>query len=113
MPTLTFSIKRQSIKLAAAFLGLAVLAQDPLEPGQTPAPDEPRRLPNGTLQADAIRKADQEANLRDLERIRQLSAGITEMLEKTKGNVLSMRALRDMEEIEKLARRVRGRMRRY
>jgi hypothetical protein len=86
-------------------------AQDPYDPSQRR--EEERRLPDGTLQADAIRRADYEANLKDLARIRALTDGIEEMLKKSKGHVLSIQAMRDLEEIEKLAKRVRGRMRHY
>lgn len=78
-----------------------------------PEREEPKRLPDGRLWSEAVIKANHEANLKDLERMRNILDSVREELEKTKGHVLPIKALKDLEELEKLSRRVRGRMRRH
>ena len=48
-----------------------------------------------------------------LEKIRKLTEGVEGDLRKNDRHVLSLKALKDLDEIEKIARRVRNRMRRY
>ncbi len=76
-------------------------------------PNEPKRLPGGKSQSEEILKADHESNLKDLAEIQKLAAGIEEDLKKNDRHVLSLKSLKDLEAIEKMARRVRGRMKRY
>lgn len=117
MPILTSCISSKfsnwkGLALPSALLLLAATlgAQFP----QYPAEDEaPKRLPNGKLQSDEILKADYQANLKDLEQLRRLNEAIGEELEKNKGLVLSMKCMKDLEEIEKTAKRMRTRMKRY
>jgi len=75
--------------------------------------EEEKRLPNGKLQSEEILKADYQANLKDLEKMKKLVEGVEADLTKSKGNVLSMQAIRNLEELEKMAKRVRGRMQRF
>ncbi len=91
-------------------LSLTALAQFPPQPNDDP---EPKRLPNGKLQSEEILKADHKANLKDLELLRKLNDDIGAELEKNKGLVLSLKSVKDLEEIEKIAKRMRTRMKRY
>ncbi|MBI4891633.1 MAG: hypothetical protein HY821_13490 [Acidobacteria bacterium] len=111
---MTSFIRNQFTKpaLAALLLGLAAWAQFPDQPNPREKPEE-RRLPNGKLQSEAILKADYEANLKDLTSLRTRLNAVEEELKKTQGQVLSLKATKDLEEIEKTARRMRGRMTRY
>lgn len=114
MPTLTSSIIR--IKSSKPWLLFPLLLSAALAAQEFPAPPrdtEPKRLPNGRLQSEQILKADYEANLKDLDRMKKLVDGIGEVLKKNDRHVLSIKALKDLDEIERIARRVRGRMRRY
>lgn len=110
---LTASITRQCSKcLLAGFLIVApAAAQEPSLPAEHR--EEAKRLPNGRLQSDEILKADHESNLKDLAEIRRLTDNIEAELKKNDRHVLSLKNVRDLEQIEKLARRVRGRMQRY
>jgi hypothetical protein len=77
------------------------------------AQTEEKRLPNGKLQSEEILKADHEANLKDLDKMKKLVESVQADLTKNKGHVLSLQAVKDLEEVEKIARRVRGRMKRF
>lgn len=95
--------------LSSLALAGALWAQRPAGPGD----EDDRRLPNGKKQAEEILKADHKSNLKDLEQMRKLLDDVEADVKKSEGRVLSMKALKDLEEIEKLSRRVRGRMKRY
>jgi hypothetical protein len=90
----------------------------PLAAAQAPYParpgaEEPKKLPDGRLQSEAILKEDYEKNLKDLEQMRSLTGEIEEELKKNDRHVLSLKALKNLEEIEKVSRRIRQRMKRY
>ena len=81
----------------------------PTRPGE----EEPKKMPDGRLQSEVILKEDHKKNLEDLGKIRDLASGIEEELKKGDRHVLSLKALKDLEEIEKISRRIRQRMKRY
>ncbi|MGJ5819822.1 hypothetical protein [Paludibaculum fermentans] len=85
-------------------------AQFPQPPGEDP---EPKRLPNGKLQSEEILKADYKANLKDLAELRRLTDSIEEETKKNQGHVLALKTFKDLEEIEKIVKRMRTRMKRY
>lgn len=74
---------------------------------------EPVRMPNGTLQSDAILKVDHQASLKDAAQLQKLSLELTIELEKNDRHVLSMQALKKLDEMEKLVKRIRARMKRF
>ncbi len=45
--------------------------------------------------------------------MKKILESVQEEMEKSKGHVLSIKALKDLEELERLSRRVRDRMRRH
>ncbi len=114
MPIFTSFIRNQSSKLLLSGLlcSAAALAQFP-DPASPRAQSEEKRLPNGKLQSEEILKADHEANLKDLDKMKKLVEGVATELTKNKGHVLSLQAVKDLEEVEKISRRVRGRMKRF
>lgn len=69
------------------------------------------RLPNGKLQRDEILKADYEQNVKDAAELARLSAEFQLELEKSDRFVLSLGLLKKLDEIEKLTKRIRSRMR--
>jgi hypothetical protein len=91
---------------------LTVEAQLPNSP-QTPA-DGPGniRLPSGKLQRDEILKAEHQKNLEDASELMKLSEDLKIDIEKGDGQVLSLSALKKVDQIEKLAKRIRGRLKR-
>jgi hypothetical protein len=79
---------------------------------QPPADRDIPRLPNGKTQQEEILKADHERDLKDAAQLIELAEGLKEELEKNDQHVLSLSSLKKTEEIEKLAKRIRSRLRR-
>lgn len=96
--------------LVGALMAAGGRSQDPeLQP---PQPQERRdvRLPNGKRQSDEILKAEYRKNLDDAEELLKLSQALKDQLDKSDAFVLSLGAIRKTEDIEKLAKRIRGRL---
>jgi len=91
-------------------LALAMPAQPPpLHPRPGEEPEEVR-LPNGKLQRDEILKADFQKSLEDARALSKLADELKLALEKNDRYVLSIPTLKKTEEIERLARRIRDRL---
>ena len=70
------------------------------------------RLPNGKKQQDEILKADYEQNLKDARELVNIAKAFEQDLEKNDRFVLSLSSLKKLDDMEKLAKRIRGRMKR-
>jgi hypothetical protein len=103
-----FTIRRCAILLLGAGLTIAALPQRG-GPGQPP---QETRLPNGKLQSDEILKAEHAANVKDAAELSELADQLKLDLEKEDRFVLSMATIKKTDDIEKLAKRIRGRLRR-
>lgn len=77
-----------------------------------PREDQPARLPDGRSQTEEILKEEHKKSLRELEEIAKLSGEVKTELEKNDHHVVSLKALRQLDEIEKRVKRIRGRLRR-
>ncbi len=99
------------MSLLIATAASAGFSQEPFP--TTPDREAPRKLPDGRLQSEVILKEDYKKNLEDLDKIRGLASGIEDEFKKGDRHVLSLKALKDLEEIEKISRRIRQRMKRY
>lgn len=86
--------------------GLTLLAQ-------IRRPEEGPKLPDGRSQNEEILKAEHEKSLKDAGELIKLAEDLKIELEKNDRHVLSMGAVKKTEEIEKIAKRIRGRMKRY
>jgi hypothetical protein len=96
--------------LAVLGLGFAQLRRD----GPPPFSPDARgdiRLPNGKSQRDEILKAEHEANLKDAAKLADLAQELKEDLEKQDRFVLSLPTLKKTEDIEKLVKKIRSRLR--
>jgi hypothetical protein len=82
-------------------------------PAERPEPPEETRLPNGKLQRDEILKVEYEKSLEDSRELSRLADELKADLEKNDRYVLSIQTIKKTEEIEKLAKRIRGRMKRF
>ena len=92
------------------FSGLA--QQDPANPPLAPpAHQEDVRLPNGKSQREEILKAEYQQNLKDADKLVGMAQDLKESLEKDDRYVLSLATLKKTEDIEKLARKIRSRLR--
>ena len=105
-------MKRSSLLILVVLT--ALFAQYPPDSSNPPRrEDPPARLPNGKLQSDEILKDDFKKNLKDAQELIDLAESLKMGLEKGEQHVLSLGDIKKTEEIEKLAKRIRGRMRRY
>lgn len=69
------------------------------------------RLPNGKLQRDEILKAEYQDNLKDAARLVDMAQDLKESLEKDDRYVLSLATLKKTDDIEKLVKKIRSRLR--
>ena len=98
----------------AAILPLAPLAVHAQRGGRSPGSEieqEDTRLPNGKSQKDEILKAEHEQNLKDAAQLVELSEQLKEELEKNDRYVVSMSTVKKTDDIEKLVRKIRSRLR--
>jgi hypothetical protein len=106
------------LSLIVLFLG-ASFAQAPIPMPQRPVPPEAPgaendvRLPNGKLQRDEIAKADYKKNLDDAIELARLAEELRADLEKETAFVVSLKTIKKTEDIEKLERNIRGRLKRF
>ena len=99
-----------SLALVGLVLATLVFAQTRRAPDDQ---EEERQLPSGKSQQEEILKADHEKSLKDASRLVDLSQQLKTELEKNDRHVVSVTSIKNTEEIEKLAKRIRGRLRRY
>jgi hypothetical protein len=96
--------------LLTLFCAAPVFGQVPKETIHDPS--DPR-LPNGKSQKEEILKADHEKSLEDASKLMQLTEELKIELEKNDRHVLSVSTLKKLDDIEKLSKRIRSRLRRY
>jgi hypothetical protein len=99
--------------LLAALLLLSTVSLVSPQTAVTPGKSSDLRLPSGRLQRDEMMKADHAKNIEDAESLLKLSEELKTELEKNTQFVLSVSSIKKTEEIEKMAKRIRSRMRRY
>jgi hypothetical protein len=108
-------ISTNTLRIALLFsLSLALTAQQgPPERSLPPEPPEDLRLPNGKLQREEILKADYQKTLEDARALSKLADELKADLEKNDYNVLSIGTLKKTDDIDRLAKRIRDRLRRF
>jgi hypothetical protein len=93
---------------------LALQAQPPSPaPPITEAAPEDVRLPNGKLQRQEILKSDYQKSLDDARALSKLADQLKVDLEKNDYNVLSLATLKKVDEIDKLAKHIHDRLKRF
>ena len=75
------------------------------------AQQEDLKLPNGKSQRDEIIKAEHEQNIKDAARLVGMAEGLKADMEKNDPFVLSMDTLKKTDDIEKLVKKIRSRLR--
>lgn len=98
------------MSLAAASL----VALHPQQPRQRPNPNEEEqdtKLPNGKSQRDEILKNEHEQNIKDAALLVEMAEELKADLEKNDTFVLSMGTLKKTDDIEKLVKKIRARLR--
>jgi hypothetical protein len=96
--------------LATRFLPAQIRIPPPSEPDDIQ--DEPRGV-TGKRQQDAILAADYDRNLKDARDLIDLARSFELDLEKEDRYVLSVSSLKKLDDIEKITRRIRTRLKRY
>jgi hypothetical protein len=106
-------IGRGALVLSLFALGSLAVSQDP-----SPRPrsaererEEDVNLPSGKSQRDEILKAEREQNIKDANQLAELAGQLKEEIEKNDRFVFSISTLKKTDEIEKLVKRIRSRMR--
>ena len=96
------------------FAALAALAQQPGIPQDARLPPPPSPSPGlRRQQRDAISKQDYKDNLRDAAELVKLSQGLQASLERSGSFIVDANDIRIAEQIEKLAKNIRGRLKRF
>ena len=94
-----------------AFTMASVFAQQPQD--RTEKQSEDVRLPSGKMQKDEILKADYGKTLEDAAALLKAVEDLKIDLEKTDRYVLSLGTLKQLDNIEKLTKRIRSRIKHY
>src|ERR1044071_3288189 len=94
----------------AVTLSFAALFSLALSQGQQPT-QEDVKLPSGKSQRDEILKAEHEQNLKDAAQLVDLAQQLQQDLEKNERFVLSLSTLKKTDDIEKLVKKIRSRLR--
>jgi hypothetical protein len=71
------------------------------------------QLPNGKSQRDEILKSDRDQNIKDAAQLIELAQQLQQDIERNDRFVLSLSTLKKTDEIEKLVKKIRSRMRHY
>lgn len=110
-----FPMKLWFSRCAPALLLLAVSTVALSQRGggrPTGPPDEPDvRMPDGKSQKEEILKAEHQQNLKDAAELADLAEQLKADLEKNDRYILSMATLKKTDDIEKLVRKIRARLR--
>ena len=92
------------------FLGLA---QKPPVVPPAPGAEPDVQLPNGKSQREEMLKQDHKRNLEDAAAMAKLAEEVSEDLEKDDRFVVSVKTLKKLDDIEKLSKTIRGRLKRF
>ena len=103
---------RRIVLLFSLALGLTA-QQGPPERQLPPETPEEVRLPNGKLQREEILKADFQKNLEDARELSKLADELKASLEKSDYNVLAVGTLKKTDDIDRIARRIRDRLKHF
>ena len=108
------TLRRGAVTLSMALLFGAALAQQ--QPGDLPPVTPPGQhsdviLPSGKSQHDEILKAEHQENVKDAARLADLADELKQALDREDRFVFSLTTIKKTEEIEKLAKKIRSRMR--
>lgn len=95
---------------SAALLGEVQDQQEDRKIPLPPNPNEDTKLPNGRSQKDAIAKQEHEKALKDANELLDVAQQLRDELQKSGEHVISVSSVKKTEEIERLARRIRGRL---
>ncbi len=90
-------------------LALALFAQEHKPPIDDPATV---RLPDGKLQSEEILKAEHKRTVKEAQELVRLSQEVQQELDQNEHHVLSLGLLKKLDEIEKISKKMRVRLKR-
>jgi hypothetical protein len=99
--------------LLVPFFAFALFGQQPPLVPSAPGSTTDVQLPNGKSQHEEILKLEHKKNLEDAAAMAKLAEEVSEDLEKNDRYVMSLKTLKQLDEIEKLAKAVRARLKKY
>jgi hypothetical protein len=88
-------------------------APPPRSPNQRPSEPSPEGTPDAKTQREMIIKDDYKKNLKEAAELLKLAEDLKEDLENSDKNIVSVKAIKKTEDIEKLERSIRSRLKRY
>jgi len=107
-------MKLLSLTLIIFCASFAQTPQDPTDRPKFPGHDDVDvRLPNGKSQKEEIAKDDYKKNLEEASTLAKLAEELKAEIEKNDRHIVSVTSLKKTEDIEKLAKNIRGRLKRY
>ena len=104
-------LRRCALVLSFAAVCCFALAQRGTPPSPSTQDETNPRLPNGKAQRDEILKAEHQQNLKDAAQLADLAEQLKVDLEKDDLYVLSLSTLKRTDDIEKLVKKIRSRLR--
>ncbi len=109
------STRRTALLALAASALVTAQEQEPPNERQRgltlpPNPDEDQKLPNGKSQKDAIAKQEHEQALKDANDLIAVAQQLKAELQKAGDYVIPLSSVKKTEDIERLARKIRGRL---
>ena len=104
-------LRRCALVLSFAAVSCFALAQRGTRTQSETEDQADTRLPSGKMQRDEILKVEHEQNLKDAAQLADLAEQLKQELEKDDRYVLSISTLKKTDEIEKLVKRIRSRLR--
>jgi len=108
------NLRRRWLKLLPLAAGVRLLPAQtvrPQDPVPLPSTGEDTHLPNGKLQRDEILKSEYDQNLRDARDLMELTKSFELELEKSDRFVLSLGLLKKLDDVDRITKRIRNRMR--
>jgi hypothetical protein len=102
---------RCALGLPLAAIGWIALGQGPPERPAMTDPQQDVTLPNGKSQRAEILKSERQQNIKDAAQLVEMAKDLQQDIEKNESYVLSLSTLKKTDEIEKLVKRIRTRMR--
>lgn len=107
--------RRDALLTLATSAVVSARGQDPeddrrLHVPRAPNSDEDKKLPNGKSEKDEIAKDEHQRALNDAENLLSIAQDLRDELKKAGNYVVPVTSVKKTEEIEKLARRIRGRL---
>ena len=100
-----------ALVFALSLMALPQQRNGPFEPNREDPLDQ--KLPSGKSQRDEIVKADHKRNVEDAVSLARLAEEIRDDLDKSGSGVVSVKLLKKLDDLDKLTRNIRGRLKRY